>query len=246
LTSNKYFPYVVKITQYLQPGDDVRRLEFCHWFLNKSNEDRSFHQKIIWSDECRITSCGIHNRHNERHWNSTNPHMVRPVRQQGRFGVNISCFLFQNKLVYRCFEENLNADRYMDIPQSNLFDILDDVPLNEVIEIDFQQDGAPTHNALRIREYLYTHFRNRWIGTHGPIRWPPRSPDLTPPDFFLWGVLENKIYKEVILTREQLDQRIHEAFAEIKPLHIMNALKSVRKRCQECIENNGGAFEHLR
>lgn len=59
-------------------------------------------------------------------------------------------------------------------------------------------------------------------------------------------MLENKIYKEVILTREQLDQRIHEAFAEIKPLHIMNALKSVRKRCQECIENNGGAFEHLR
>ena len=28
----------------------------------------------------------------------------------------------------------------------------------------------------------------------GPIKWPPRSPDLTPPDFFLWGVLKDKVY----------------------------------------------------
>jgi hypothetical protein len=30
------------------------------------------------------------------------------------------------------------------------------------------------------------HFTGRWFGRDGPILWPPRSPDITPLDFFLW------------------------------------------------------------
>jgi hypothetical protein len=36
---------------------------------------------------------------------------------------------------------------------------------------------------------------NRWIGRAGAadeewMKWPPRSPDLTPCDFFLWGYVK--------------------------------------------------------
>jgi hypothetical protein len=30
-------------------------------------------------------------------------------------------------------------------------------------------------------------FPNRWLGHGGPIAWPPRSPDLTPLDYYIWG-----------------------------------------------------------
>jgi hypothetical protein len=30
---------------------------------------------------------------------------------------------------------------------------------------------------------------------HGPIARPPRSPDLTPLDFFLWGYVKNTVYQ---------------------------------------------------
>ena len=50
-----------------------------------------------------------------------------------------------------------------------------------------QHDGAPAHFALDVREYLDNVFPNRWIGRGGPVQWPPRSPDLTPMDFFIWG-----------------------------------------------------------
>jgi hypothetical protein len=29
------------------------------------------------------------------------------------------------------------------------------------------------------------HFPGRWVGRDGPIPWPPRSPDITPLDFYL-------------------------------------------------------------
>ena len=51
-------------------------------------------------------------------------------------------------------------------------------------ELFFQQDGAPPHYALRVRSYLNEVFPQRWFGRRGSIEWPPRSPDLTPMDFF--------------------------------------------------------------
>jgi hypothetical protein len=52
--------------------------------------------------------------------------------------------------------------------------------------IHFQQDGAPPHYIEELREYLSTRFLGLWIGRAAPITWSPRSPDLTPLDFFLW------------------------------------------------------------
>nr|CAI5833004.1 unnamed protein product [Callosobruchus analis] len=36
----------------------------------------------------------------------------------------------------------------------------------------------------------------QWIGRRGPIEFPPRSPDLTPLDFFLWGTVKDEVYKQ--------------------------------------------------
>ena len=66
--------------------------------------------------------------------------------------------------------------------------------LNLKDDIMFQQDGAPCHFALRVRQFLDQEFFNRWIGRGGQFYWPPRSPDLTPLDFFLWGHVKTIVY----------------------------------------------------
>jgi hypothetical protein len=60
--------------------------------------------------------------------------------------------------------------------------------------IHFQQDGAPPHYVEEVREYLNTRFPGRWIGRSAPIAWPPRSPDLTPLDIFLWGFIKDRVF----------------------------------------------------
>ena len=49
----------------------------------------------------------------------------------------------------------------------------------------YQHDGAPAHFSIAARQVLNDKYPNRWIGRGGPVPWPPRSPDLTPLDFFL-------------------------------------------------------------
>ncbi|KAG8296099.1 hypothetical protein J6590_065086 [Homalodisca vitripennis] len=43
---------------------------------------------------------------------------------------------------------------------------------------------CPPHWGKIVRDYLNDTFPGRWIGRDGPIPWPPRSPDITPLDFF--------------------------------------------------------------
>ena len=50
--------------------------------------------------------------------------------------------------------------------------------------IIFQRAGAPPHFAIDVRKYLVYQFPHRWIGRDSPIRWTPRTLDLTPLNFF--------------------------------------------------------------
>ncbi|KOC70312.1 hypothetical protein WH47_02815 [Habropoda laboriosa] len=42
--------------------------------------------------------------------------------------------------------------------------------------------------------WLNENFQNKWIGRGGPVSWPPRSPDFSSCDFFLWGYLKQIFY----------------------------------------------------
>ena len=59
-----------------------------------------------------------------------------------------------------------------------------------------------------MREWLDNTFPGMWIGRRGPVEWPPRSPDLTPPDFFLWGYLKDKVYAQRPQTIDELKEII--------------------------------------
>jgi hypothetical protein len=40
--------------------------------------------------------------------------------------------------------------------------------------------------------------------------WPPRSPDLSTPEFFLWGVMKNSVYSKNLHTIDELKMAITE------------------------------------
>lgn len=46
----------------------------------------------------------------------------------------------------------------------------------------------------QVKQYLVKEFENQIIGYGGFEEWLPRSPALTPPDFFRWGYLKQQIY----------------------------------------------------
>ncbi|EZA61385.1 hypothetical protein X777_12292 [Ooceraea biroi] len=109
----------------------------------------------------------------------------------------------------------------------------------------FQHDGTPPHMSIQARRVLNASFERRWIGRGGPVSWPARSPDLTPLDFFLWSTIKQYVYHERIDSREELQNKIIEAFAIVTPEMVHNTQRSLLRRARLCIECNGGHFEHL-
>ena len=106
-------------------------------------------------------------------------------------------------------------------------------------------DDAPAHYALPVREFLNNRYQNRWIGRGGPVGWPPRSPDMTPLDFFLWGYVKSKVYIVEPTTIENMQERIRTCINEISPEIILRVIGSIGPRFNLCIEKEGKHFEHF-
>jgi len=77
----------------------------------------------------------------------------------------------------------------------------------------FQHDNAAAHFACQVREHLTATYSGHWIGWGRPMAWPPKSPDLTPMDFFLWGHIKALIYMLPVDSEEDLIAHIVEAAA---------------------------------
>jgi len=96
--------------------------------------------------------------------------------------------------------------------------------------IIFQQGGAPPHWGLHVRRFLEAAFPNRWIGTDGPTPWPPRSPDITPLDFFIWGYIKDKVFSTPAPDITNLKARITDAFATLTEDMLDNTWREIDYR----------------
>ncbi|GFT75673.1 transposable element Tc3 transposase [Trichonephila clavipes] len=85
------------------------------------------------------------------------------------------------------------------------------------MELWFQQDGATCHTARATIDLLKDTFGDRLISCFGPVNWPPRSCDLTPLDYFLWGYVKSLVYSDKPQTLDHLEDNIRRVIADIRP-----------------------------
>lgn len=141
---------------------------------------------------------------------------------------------------------NVTAEIYSEFLEEILPNLLEDVPLHILPNIIFQQDGHPAHTSALARVVLNRRFTNRWIGIHSNLHeWPPRSPDLTPMDFFAWGFIRDQVYKTLPTNRDELIEKIQTASRNITPLMLNKVRQNFMRRVALCLENNGGYLEHM-
>ena len=107
----------------------------------------------------------------------------------------------------------------------------------------FQQDGAPPHYANIVREFLDTTFPQRWIGRGGFKAWPPRSPDITPLDFFFWGYVKQCVYSVRINDIDHLKERIRDAIHSVTPDVLLRVWNELEYRLDVCRVTNGSHIE---
>ena len=101
-------------------------------------------------------------------------------------------------------------------------------------------------SVIGVCAFLKDHYNNKWIDRSGPVVWPPCSPDITSPDFYLWRYLKNVVSTQRPTTRQDLMELIHRACAAIPRATLLNNVHNFERRLNFCLEANGGNFEKLR
>jgi hypothetical protein len=106
--------------------------------------------------------------------------------------------------------------------------------LNRVV---FHQDGAIPHNARMNFVFLnhLNHFGERRMGAHGAIRWPGRSPDLNPLDFFIF--IRN-FGDNVYLTPPGTQKEIVRVCQEKPRNFLLNAKVGTFRRYRQCLQQH--------
>lgn len=245
LKRERYYPYKIRLVQELSDDDFNRRLEFCESVMDICNRDDNFVQNVVFSDEATFCLNGTVNRHNCRYWSQNNPYWVQEAHTQHSQKLNVWAGIYNNRIIGPFFlEGNLNGNMYLELLDAQIIPALEEngqLPNN----IWFQQDGAPPHYARIVRDRLNRTFPNRWIGRRGAIEWPPRSPDLNPLDYYLWGFLKSKVYFNRPDNLQELAERITQEIQRIPPETKANVTMAFKNRLAYCQEVNGAQFEHL-
>ena len=112
---------------------------------------------------------------------------------------------------------------------------------DEIDKAYFQQDGTKDHTAHMTMALLDDVFADRITSK---TIWPPRSPDLSPPDFFFWGVMKNSVYSNNPHVIDDFKMAITEYIWNVDRAVLNTVFENTVQCVKKCLETEGGHFEH--
>lgn len=230
-------PYKVSVVQQLYPQDFNQRVQYCEWF-NQHLHNNNLLDVTFFTDEAWVHLSGYVNSQNYRTWGTENPHVfVETTLHPQKIGIWVA--VSRRRILGPIFfRETVTAERYRGFLEEAIGQMHDD----ELTTGYFQQDGATAHTANATIEHLETYYGDRVISRG---LWPPRSPDLTPLDYYLFGRIKNNIFKNRIHTIEELEARIIEEIQNITAAELEKVFENMKRRVNLCLEQGGGHFQHL-
>ncbi|GFW96601.1 uncharacterized protein TNCV_2846581 [Trichonephila clavipes] len=221
--------------------------------LGEIAEDDDWLSNLLWTDEAHFTLRGSVNTHNCRIWATENPRTVleTPLHDEKvtvwvgfTTSTVIGPFFFEEMRDSGFVTATVTGERYADMLQNRIIPSLADKHLLE--RTIFMQDGAPPHIARRVKDLLRRSFSDdRVLSRHFHHAWPPRSPDLSPCDYWLWGYLKSQVYRDRPTSLGMLKDNIRLQCLTITPDMLYSAVHNIIHRLQLLLRNDGEHMEHF-
>ncbi|GFV41900.1 uncharacterized protein TNCV_4140071 [Trichonephila clavipes] len=152
---------------------------------------------------------------------------------------------YVNKQNYRIWSE-ANPQVYVETPlqpEKLTFGAL--YGLVESLELWLQQDGATCHTVHATIDLLKDTLGDRLISRFGPVNWPPRSCDLTPLDYFLWGYVKSLVYADKPQMFDHLEDSIRRVIADIRPQMLEKVIKNWTSRLDYIRASRGSPMPEI-
>lgn len=215
----------------LTPAHRAARLAWARHHLHWTRQQWS---RVLFTDESRFTlsfsdrRIGVWRRPGERFADAT-------VREHDRYGggsvMMWGGFALNMRTPLHQIQGNLNGVAYRD-------DVLRRMVLPALQTIGhgaiLQDDNARPHRARAVNDFLQQHQVTR-------MDWPARSPDLNPIEH-LWDELGRRTRAHLPpgANLEALANLLQQEWLAIPQNILHNLIRSMRQRCQACIDANGG------
>jgi hypothetical protein len=228
-------PYKIHDWHLLEPGDYQKRLDFAHFFGGLPKNAASH---TLFCDESYFYLTPPVNKQNDRMWLGSKPQdgIERPLHDdKALVWCAISCGQVYGPYF---FEETVNQYNYLDMLKNFFWKAHCQAP--NFKKYYFVQDGATPHTANSVQNYLKSKFSDRFFTKD---IWPPRSPDINPCDFFLWGYLKDRVYNPMPKTVDELKANIKREFKKITEQMLKSTFSNFLKRLETIKELDGGHIE---
>ncbi|GFT81424.1 transposable element Tc3 transposase [Trichonephila clavipes] len=224
------------------------RCRFVEWAQNEIAVVPDFHKRILFSDEAHFWLNGYVNKQNCRVLNEAYPHVYveTPLHSEK---LTVCCALWAGGIMGPYFFKNdkghnvtVNGARYRAMI-TNFF--IPELNNHDVQKLWFQQDGATCHTARATIDLLKDTFGDRLFFRFGPVNWPPRSCDLTPLDYFLWGYVKSLVYAEKPQTLDHLEDNIRRVIADIRPQMLEKVIENWTSRLYDIRASRGSPMPEI-
>ena len=217
--------------------------------LEKIEETPSFLNLLWTSDEAHFHLDGKANSKTNVFWGSSRPNEVatKPLHSPK---CTVWAAISARGIIGPIFIEESGAavtvtkERYVEVLKTFKSELQTLYP-SLMSKFWFQQDGASSHTSNLSRDWLKENFGGRVISLKTDFEWAPHSPDLSPPDFFLWGYLKDRVYAGKPRTITELKEAIREEMRAITNSVCKNVMDNFVLRLKKCTELNGGHLEHM-
>lgn len=240
-----WYPFKMHVRHQLLEGDFHRRRVFADFLVQKPPV---FINNIVIGDEAAFALNGSVNRQNVRSYSPKgNPpafNYEKSIRQE-KLSVWVGMCGNGNLIGPFFYDNNLNGNTYLNMLNEQIIPEITRIYGCNSHRVWWFQDGAPAHRTRIVTQRLRDFFGARVVALSHAVEWPPRSPDLTPCDFFLWGYLKSRVYITPPRNLDDLRQRIINEINLLKenPDLIKKVMLQMRARAQQCLERNGGHVE---
>ena len=115
----------------------------------------------------------------------------------------------------------------------------------DVDDVYFQQDCATCHTSGETIGLLREKFPGRMISRNDDFNWLPKSCDLTPLDFFLWGYVKDKVYADAPQSIQELKEKTRTVIDEIEPQMYKKVMENFIKKAWSCKRSRGGHINDI-
>ncbi|GFX64719.1 uncharacterized protein TNCV_4681941 [Trichonephila clavipes] len=102
-----------------------------------------------------------------------------------------------------------------------------------------------SHSSCATIDLLKDTFGDRLISRFGPVNWPPRSCDLTPLDYFLWGYVKSLVYADKPQTLDHLEDNIRRVIADIRPQMLEKVIENWTSRLDYIRASRGSPMPEI-